>query len=81
MTLCIHFWGDVPGRLFLQPDEEVVDAGAADCHFEMGFRNRYNAEASTRLLDDALDGFHGYDAAAGDSEKCLRIELLVHDVQ
>ena len=41
-------------KLFFQPDEEVVDAGAADCHFEVGFRLGHDAESATRLLYDAF---------------------------
>lgn len=45
---------DFPEPLFLQPDEEVVDAGAADCHFEVGFWFCHDAESSSWLLYDAF---------------------------
>ena len=42
-------------KLFFQPDEEVIDAGAAYCHFKVGFWLSHDAESAAWLLDDALD--------------------------
>ena len=42
-------------KLFLKPDKEVVDAGAAYGHIEVGLRFGHDAESSSWLLDDAFD--------------------------
>ena len=47
--------GKVVGGLFLQPDEKVIDAGAAYRHFKPGIRVGNNLQASSGLLDNALD--------------------------
>lgn len=67
-------------KLFFQPDEEVIDARAAYCHFEVGSLLGHDAESATRLLDDAFYRFHGDDAAARNLEESIRIQFFVHYV-
>ena len=67
-------------KLFFQPDEEVVDAGAADCHLEVGVDGGYDAETATRLLYYALDRFHGNNAATRNFEECIWIKFLIHNI-
>ena len=68
-------------KLFFQPDEEVIDAGAADRHLEGRFRLCGDAQAASGLFGYASYGFHGDDAAAGYPEELVRVEVVIHDVQ
>ena len=59
----------------LYPFEEVIHAGAADCHFEWGLGLCGYAQAAAHLFDDGADGFEGDYAAAGDAEEIVRVQF------
>ena len=67
-------------RLALQPLQEVIDAGAADCHFE-GWLRLCNDAQTSGLLDDAFYRLHRDDAAAGDPEELLGIEVFAYHIK
>ena len=41
----------------------------------------FQTEATSHLFGDAVDGFHGHDAATGDTEEVVWVEILDDDVQ